>query len=101
MRQFFDSTEVELSWARILHSNKNFNIVFPETDTERSEILRDEEYMLQTKIFMAGHQTTVEYWDNRFEQRRKTKLVVGVSSSLIMTVCQYVFLILINMKFYI
>ena len=86
MRQFFDSTEVELSWARILHSNKNFKIVFPENDVERSVLLRDKEYLLKTKIFMAGHQTIVEYWDNRFDQKRKIKLVVGVSSTLILTI---------------
>ena len=79
MRQFWDCTEVELAWARTLHQNKNFKILFPETMEDCTEILMNPEFRNQTQYYLAGHKCIVEYDDKRFDQERKVKLVVGVS----------------------
>ena len=80
MRQFWDSTEVELAWARIFHENKDFKILFPESEEVAMKIRKSEEYLNHTNLFVAGYQTTVEYRDHRFNQERKIKLIVGVSN---------------------
>ena len=79
MRQFCDDTEVKLAWARAFYENKPYLIEFPETEEELQRLIKSHRYKNYTNVFTAGHKVIVEYNDHRFEQRRKVRLVLGVS----------------------
>ena len=79
MRQFYDCTEVELSWARVFHENKPYYIEFPETPEELKRVINSSRYRKYNNVFTAGHKVIAHYNDHRFGQKRKVKLILGVS----------------------
>ena len=85
MRQFYDSTEVKLAWARVFQENKPYFIEFPETPEEFERVIKSHRYKNFNNVFTAGHKVMVKYSDHRFGQKRKIKLVLGVSISVINT----------------
>ena len=79
MRKFCDDTEVKLAWATVFYENKPYFIEFPETAEEFQRLTKSYRYKNFTNVFTAGHKLIVHYDDHRFGQRRKIKLILGVS----------------------
>ena len=79
MRQFCDNTEVKLTWARVFQENKSYFIEFPETAEDLERLIKSPRYKNYTNVFTAGYKVILQYNDHRFNQKRKIKLVLGVS----------------------
>ena len=80
MRTHSDCTNVELSWTRVLFETYPFFIVFPETEEEHTWIRSSQGYLQDDYIHIASYKAAVEYEDRRYGQKRKTRLILGVSS---------------------
>ena len=78
MRTHSDCTNIELAWTRVLFESPFF-IEFPTNEEEHASIRSSQYYLKDDYLHIASYKAAVEYQDQRFGQKRKSRLILGVS----------------------